>query len=87
MSFPEGAESRHPEEFLESWLIDHLAPETFTNMFSIERADHILARAPPKGAITRPTIVEILHFRDWENRMKGARNGPELESKGYRISI
>lgn len=29
------------------WLNEHMAPETFTNMFAIERAHRVLVRAPP----------------------------------------
>lgn len=36
--FPEGAEGKHSKEFLEGWLKEHMAPGTFTNLFTIERA-------------------------------------------------
>lgn len=85
--FPEGAEGRHPEEFLEGWLTEHLPPDAFTTRFAIERAHRIPTSAPPKGGILQPMIAKILHFRDLENILKGARNGPELEFNGYRISI
>lgn len=32
-------------------------------------------------------VAKILHFRDWENILKGSRKGPELEFNGHRILI
>lgn len=87
VGLPEGVEGSHPEEFLEEWLKVHMAPGTFTAMFAIERAHRVPGKPPPKGATPRPMIAKILHFRDRENILKGARTGPELKFHNYRISI
>lgn len=50
VGFLEGVEGKHPVEFLEKWLIDNMAPDTFTKMFAIESAHRIPGRAPTKGA-------------------------------------
>lgn len=85
VGFPEGVEGRHPKEFLEGWLTEHMEPGTFTKMFAIERAYRVPGRPPPKGVVPRPMIAKILHFRDRENILKWAEIGPEFN--GYRILI
>lgn len=38
VGFPEGAEGKQPEDFLELWLKDNMADTTFSRVFAIERA-------------------------------------------------
>lgn len=87
VGFPEGAEGRQVEDFLEQWLKDNMDAATFSRLFAIERAHRVPTRAPRPGAHPRPLIARILHFRDKENILRAARTKGDLSFNGNRISI
>lgn len=84
VGFPGGVEGRHPEEFLEKWLIDHMAPETFTKMFAI---DTTYSRSGATEGCPPQIYDSKSASFSGPGEYPGARTGPELSSDGNRISI
>lgn len=87
VGFPEKAEGKQPEDFLELWLKDNMADTMFSRLFAIERAHRIPSKPPTPGAHPCPIIACILHFRDRESILHAARTGGEVQYNGYHISI
>lgn len=86
VGFPEKAEGKQPEDFLELWLKDNMVDTMFSCLLAIERA-HRIPSKPPPGAHPRLIIACILHFRDPESILRAARTGGDLQYNGNRISI
>lgn len=87
VGFPEKAEGKQPEDFLEMWLKENMVNNTFSRLFAIERAHRVPSKPPSPGSHPHPMIARILHFRDRENILCAARTMGDLQFNGNRISI
>lgn len=71
LGFPEGSEGKRPEEFLLTWLNQTFGEESFSHLFSIERAHWVPLWAPPPERFPRPLLAWFLYFRDKETILLG----------------
>ena len=51
-------------DFLEKWLRTEVAPEGLSPFYALEQAHRVPTRSPIAGAVPRPIVARLLHFKD-----------------------
>lgn len=85
VGLPERCEGPHPEEFLEKWLRGIFGTESFSHLFSIERAHRVPTKAPSSGGYPRPIIMKFFNYKDKAILMRRAREMGEILHNGAKI--
>lgn len=85
VGLPERCEGSHPEEFFENWLRGIFGAETFSHLFSIERAHRVPTRTPSTGGYPRPIIIKLINYRDKVTLMRRARELGDILYNGTKI--
>ena len=57
IGIPERVEGKDPVAFIEQWLLSTFGQESFTSMFSVERAHRVPMRPLPPGAPPPRTFI------------------------------
>ena len=87
LGFPERAEGRAAEAFLEGWLTETVPQGELSTIFAIERAHRALTSPPPVGAPPRALIAKILNYRDRDTILRVAREKAPLKFENHNITI
>ena len=87
VGLPEGSEGQDPLHYMEEWLKSFMPADTLTPFYSIERAHRVPGRRPAPGAMPRPILVKILHFKDQDAILKIARTRSPLKVNGAVVMI
>lgn len=87
VGIPEKAEGKNPTDFIETWLADTFGRNNLTPFFSVERAHRVPLRPPPPGGNDRPFLLKLLHYKDRDSILRLARQKPNMEIQGARVSI
>ena len=64
VGFPEKAEAKNSDLFLEEWLGATVLGGNLPKFFSVERSHRTPGRPPPVGSPARPLIARFLNYRD-----------------------
>lgn len=87
VGLPEKSKGPNPIELLEKWLVEFFGRESFSTMFTIERAHRVPFRAPPAGGYPRPLLTKFLNCKDKVTLLRKAREAGNIFFNGTRISL
>lgn len=87
LGLPEKCEGPRPEEFMEGWLKEVFGAETFSQLFSIERAHRVPTNPIHAERRTRPLIMRFFNFKDKMKVLQRAREKGDIFYNGARISF
>lgn len=87
VGLPEKAEGSNPVSFIETWLKETFGDKNLSSMFTVERAHRVPFRPPPPGALPRPFLLKLLHYRDRDAILTMARQKQTIEHLNSKISI
>lgn len=81
VGLPERSEGSDPIDFLEKLFVEVFGKESFSPLFSIERAHRVPFRAPPPGGYPRPILMKFLNYKDKVILLQKAREEGNISYK------
>lgn len=85
MGIPEKAEGKNLVAFIENWLTNTFGEDSFSKMFTVERANRVPAKLPRPGEPPRPFLFKLLNFKDRDAILHQARTRSNLMKIDVRI--
>lgn len=73
VGIPEKTEGKNPVAFIEKWLINAFGRESFSPMFSVERALRVLSKPPRPGEPPQLLMFKLLNLKDRDASLYQAR--------------
>lgn len=88
IGIPERVEGKNPVAFIESWLLTIFGKESFTPMFSVERAHRVPMSPLPPGYPPRTFLFKMLNYKDRDVILSKAwKFNGELAMDNTKISL
>lgn len=84
---PEKVEERDPTEFMEHWLQEVFCKESFTPLYSVERAHRVPPWRLPPGRPPHTMLACLLIYKDKEIVLRKAREKRNILHNGVHISF
>lgn len=74
IGIPERAECKNPVAFIEQWLLSVFGKDSFSHMFTVQRAHRVPAHPLPPGNSLRFFLFKLLNHKDRDVILSKARN-------------